>query len=178
MSDILVLCAHPNPQHSRANKNLIHALSPIENIKVRDLYQLYPDFDIHVQAEQAELLKAKVVVFLHPIYWYSCPALMKEWLDLVLQPGFAYGSDGGKLMGKKWLCAITTGGDEASYNIDGKHGASMDDILKPFERTAAVCSMEYLPPFVVHHVDHLTDEQLRIQAQQFVTLLQQYLVQG
>lgn len=32
-----------------------------------------------------------MIVFQHPLYTYSCPALLKEWLDRVLSRGFASG---------------------------------------------------------------------------------------
>jgi glutathione-regulated potassium-efflux system ancillary protein KefG len=35
-----------------------------------------------------------VIVFQHPLYTWSCPALLKEWLDRVLSRGFASGPEG------------------------------------------------------------------------------------
>ena len=41
-----------------------------------------------------------MIVFQHPVYWYSSPAILKEYQDLVLEYGFAYGHDGHALDGK------------------------------------------------------------------------------
>jgi glutathione-regulated potassium-efflux system ancillary protein KefG len=37
---------------------------------------------------------------MHLLYWYSTPAILKEWQDLVLEHVFAYGHEGTKLHGK------------------------------------------------------------------------------
>ena len=63
----------------------------MEGVRLHDLYEAYPDFLIDVEAEQALLLEHDVIVFQHPVYWYSSPAILKEWQDLVLEHGFAYG---------------------------------------------------------------------------------------
>lgn len=92
--DILVLAAHPDLARSQVTRTLLDTLraSPAaERVELRDLYRLYPDFHIHVDAEQRALQQARLVVMLHPIYWYSMPALQKLWLDDVLRLGWAYG---------------------------------------------------------------------------------------
>ena len=109
-SRVLILFAHPALEKSRVNRRLIAAVQDLENVTINDLYEQYPDFYIHVKREQELLLSHDVIVFQHPFYWYSCPALVKQWEDLVLQYGFAYGKEGTKLKGKWVLTAITTGG--------------------------------------------------------------------
>jgi putative NADPH-quinone reductase len=111
-SGILILFAHPAYQRSRGNRFLVEAVQQSDAFTFRDLYEHYPDFNIDVAEEQRLLLEHDVIVLQHPFYWYSCPALLKEWLDLVLEHGFAYGHDGEALRGKSMLSAITTGGSE------------------------------------------------------------------
>ena len=72
---------------------------------MHDLYEAYPDFDIDVRREQELLAAHEVIVLQHPFYWYSAPALLKEWQDLVLEHGWAYGSGGTALRGKALLSA-------------------------------------------------------------------------
>lgn len=173
MQNILILYAHPNPQDSTLNKALVNAASSLDGLTVHDLYQHYPDFDIDIQVEQDLLEQADIIVFQHPVYWYSCPAIMKEWIDVVLQNGFAYGENGNKLNGKKWLSAITTGGDDQSYGQEGKHYYPIDDFLKPFERTAAFCSMEFLPAFISHDAIHLDKQQVESHVKKYLERLKQ-----
>lgn len=71
-------------------------------------------------------------MFQHPLYTYSCPALLKEWLDRVLTRGFASGVGGDALAGKHWRSVITTGDAESAYQTSGALGVEMADILRPF----------------------------------------------
>ena len=147
---ILVLLAHPARRRSRVNAAMAEAASRVPGVAVHDLYEAYPRFAIDVDHEQALLLRHEAIVFQHPIYWYSCPAILKEWLDLVLEHGFAYGRGGTALSGKALLSAVTTGGGEGSYGPEGMNRHAITDFLRPFESTARLCRMRWLDPFVVH----------------------------
>ena len=104
---ILVVYAHPYPTRSRAGRALLQAIGDLPDVTVRSLYDLYPDFDIDVTAEQEALARAQLIVWLHPFYWYSVPGLMKHWFDKVLEQGWAYGEGGTALAGKRCLWAPT-----------------------------------------------------------------------
>jgi glutathione-regulated potassium-efflux system ancillary protein KefG len=154
---ILILFAHPALEKSRVNRHLIEAVKGLEAITVHDLYEAYPDFHINVKFEQELLLAHDIIVFHHPFYWYSSPALLKEWQDLVLEYDFAYGHSETALRGKKFLSAITTGGGEKAYCQAGYNRYGIRDLLLPFEQTAHLCGMEYLPPFVVYGTHRLRE---------------------
>ncbi len=155
---VLVLFAHPAFQKSRVNRRLSAAAAAVPGVTLHDLYEAYPDFHVDVPREQALLLAHDAVVFQHPFYWYSCPALLKEWQDLVLAPGFAYGPGGDRLRGKRFLSAITTGGDAEAYTRAGRNRFTIAELLAPFEQTAHLCGMLWQPPFVVHRATRLDDE--------------------
>ena len=154
---VLVLFAHPALQKSRINVRLAAAARTVAGITFHDLYEAYPDFQINVAHEQDLLRAHDVVVFQHPFYWYSCPALLKEWLDLVLEHGFAYGHEGTALRGQTLVSALTTGGPTAAYGRTGYNHFTLDELLAPFEQTARLCGMNWLPPFVVPGTIRLTD---------------------
>ncbi|HEY4059631.1 MAG TPA: NAD(P)H-dependent oxidoreductase, partial [Kofleriaceae bacterium] len=120
------------------------------NVFIHDLYEVYPSLDIDVQREQQLLLDHDVIVFQHPFYWYSCPALLKEWQDLVLQHGWAYGHGGTHLKGKITLNAITTGGPQSAYNKEGYNRFTIRELLSPWDQTAHLCGMRFLAPYAVH----------------------------
>lgn len=159
---ILVLFAHPAIHKSRVNAKMIEEIKGAKGITFHDLYATYPDFHIDVKKEQQLLLDHDVIVWHHPFYWYSAPAILKEWIDLVLEHGFAYGREGKALTGKKVMTLITTGGRREAYSEDGFNQFSIQQFLAPFNRTVTLCNMQYLPPFVVHgsHLfeDHEIDE--------------------
>ena len=153
---ILVVLAHPYPGRSRACAALVEAIRDLPDLEVRSLYDLYPDFDVDRAAEQAALARAGLVVWLHPIFWYTAPALMKHWFEEVLVRGFAYGPDGSTLKGKDVLWTATTGGDDVAYGAEGRHKRAFEDFVPVVEQTARYCGMNWLPPFVVkgaHEVD-------------------------
>ncbi|MGA1199330.1 MAG: NAD(P)H-dependent oxidoreductase [Candidatus Latescibacterota bacterium] len=157
---VLILFAHPAFQKSRVNRKLVEVIQHLDGVTFRDLYELYPDFNIQVAEEQQLLLDHDVIVFHHPFYWYSSPALLKEWQDLVLEHGFAYGQEGTALKDKWLLTVITTGGGEEAYCHEGYNHFTIPELLQPFEQTAWLCKMLYLPPFVVHGVQKLSEDEI------------------
>ncbi len=161
LQNILILFAHPAIRRSRVNRRLLEKVRDLDGVTVNDLYEAYPDLDIDVDREQRLLEEHDVVVFQHPFYWYSTPAILKEWQDLVLEHGWAYGLDGHALEGKVLLTATTTGGSERAYRRGGSNHFSMRELLAPIEQTARLCGMEYLPPFVVHGTHTLGRERHR-----------------
>ena len=150
MRRVLVLFAHPVLERSRVNRRLVDAIRDLEGVTIRDLYEDYPTLAIDVQREQADLLAHDVFVFQHPFYWYSCPAILKEWQDLVLEHGWAYGVGGTQLRGKITLNAITTGGPEPAYRSTGYNRFTVRELLAPWDQTAHLCGMRFLAPFAVH----------------------------
>ena len=173
--DILVLAAHPMLAQSRVNRKLLKAARRAgARVEVRDLYKLYPDYLIDVPAEQALLARAKLVVWQHPIHWYGPPPLMKLWIDEVLAFGWAYGPGGNALRGKDvWLVA-STGGAGDSYRPDRYNRYFFDAFLPPYEQTAVLCGMRFLPPMMVHGAQHLTDAELVAQAETYAQRLASY----
>jgi glutathione-regulated potassium-efflux system ancillary protein KefG len=155
---ILVLFAHPLLERSRVNRRLMEGVRELDGVTVHDLYEQYPTFGIDVGREQKLALEHDVIVLQHPFYWYSAPALVKEWLDLVLEHGWAYGKGGAALKGKIMFNAVSTGGGDDAYRKDGYNRFTMRELLAPFDQTAYLCGMTYLAPFVVHGALRLAGE--------------------
>lgn len=172
MNRILVLFAHPALEKSRVNRRLVEAIQDLEGVTLHDLYEEYPDFAIDVPREQAQLLEHDTIVLQHPFFWYSTPAILKEWQDLVLQHGWAYGSEGKMLQGKRALNVLTTGGRESAYQSEGYNRFTMRQFLTPIEQTFRLCGVEYLPPFVVHGTLRMTLEQMQSHAADYRQLLE------
>jgi glutathione-regulated potassium-efflux system ancillary protein KefF len=169
-----VLAAHPNWRESRVNRLLVEEARAVEGVQVQDLYARYPDYDIDVPAEQAKAAAAQLIVLLHPIQWYSMPALMKLWLDEVLRYGWAYGPGGTALTGKDLWLVATTGGPEESYHPQGYNRYFFDAFLPPYEQTATLCGMRFLPPLLLHGAHRLPPEAVQAHAQMFRQRLASY----
>lgn len=159
---ILVLYAHPYPSRSRGCAALLAGISKLPGVEVHSLYERYPDFDVDRRAEQALLRRASALVWLHPLYWYGVPALLKHWFEKVLTEGFAYGAGGDVLRDKPCLWATTTGAGE--YEKGALHAHGFADFVAPVEMTARFCGMRWVEPFVVHGVARLSDDELRARA--------------
>lgn len=172
MPKVLVLFAHPRLEKSRSNRVLLRHLPRSEGITFRDLYELYPDFNVNIAAEQSMLVAHDVIVLHHPMYWYSAPPIVKQWIDLVLGFGWAYGPGGIALRGKTAFHVVTTGGPEAAYQLDGFHGSTLSEFLRPLQRTMTLCGMTWLPPFAVHGTHRRTDAELEAAGAQYARLLE------
>jgi putative NADPH-quinone reductase len=146
---ILILFAHPSHQKSEVNVPLFTASRSVEDVTVVDLYAEYPNFRINIDREQQRLIEHDIVVFMFPLYWYSTPAILKEWQDLVLEYGFAYGSTGDALKGKQFFCALSAGGSVYAYRSEGYNHYTIRELLHPLEQTAVLTGMHYIAPFAL-----------------------------
>jgi glutathione-regulated potassium-efflux system ancillary protein KefG len=169
---ILVLFAHPRLSASIAQRKLLETAHGIMNVTVHDLYAAYPDMLIDRKREQDLVLSHDLIIFQHPFYWYSSPAIIKEWLDIVLDFGWAYGPGGDKLHGKYMMSAITAGGAHEAYKPGGRNRFSVEDLLAPFNQTAYLCGMAWLTPFVKHEGRRLPPDELLRHAQEWRNLLE------
>jgi len=147
MQRILILLAHPSLERSEVNQPMADAARGLDGVTLLDLYAEYPDGQIDIDREQQRLLAHDVIVFQHPLYWYSTPAILKHWQDLVLEHGFAYGTEGTALHGKRFFNTLTAGGAEAAYRAEGYNHFTIRELLHPLEQMASLCGMIYLSPF-------------------------------
>ena len=171
---IYLVAAHPHWRDSRVTRRLFDATRALDHVEVTDLYARYPDYDIDVATEQARLAAARLVVWLHPIQWYAMPALHKLWLDEVFAHGWAYGRSGTALRGKDLWLVTSTGGAEAAYHPSGYNRYFFDAFLPPYEQTAALCGMRFLPPLVLHGAHSVDDATLDAHVEVFVNRLARY----
>ena len=179
---ILINVVHPNLSQSTGNQALMVGVSGMEDVTVRDLYAEYPDWRIDVALEQQLLVEHDVIVFQHPLYWGSSPALLKEWLDRVLEMGFAFPpGKGDALKGKVWQQAVTAGGTEDNYDgLDGR--CTLNELLSPFRSAARFCQMKWRDPFFVFGVvpsgvnsaDMTTADRLDAAGRRYRDLLESY----
>lgn len=168
---ILIICAHSDLPHSRVNAALLHAAGALPDVRITDLYGRYPDFFVDIAAEQADLLAHETVILQHPLNWYSVPAMLKHWIDLVLAHGWAYGPGGTALAGKRWGHALSTGGGRESYQPEGLHQRTLAEFLPPLERTATLCGMRWLEPFATFGADRLSPAEIDAAAERYATWL-------
>jgi glutathione-regulated potassium-efflux system ancillary protein KefF len=175
---IYLIAAHPHWRESHVTRRMVDAAQSAAaagaRIDINDLYGSYPDYAIDAEAEKARVEAADLVVLVHPIQWYSMPALQKLWLDDVLRYGWAYGEGGTALRGKDMWLVASTGATEDSYHPQGYNRYFFDAFLPPYEQTAALCGMRFLPPLVLHGARSTDRESLEAHARTFSERLASY----
>ncbi len=171
MKKILILFAHPRFEKSRTNKALLSAINDFEYVTVHDLYETYPDFNIEIDHEKELLLSHEIIVWQFPFYMYSAPAMLKHWIDQVLEHGWAHGAGSYNLKDKLVFCTITTGGTRDSYAHKCFNVHTINEFLYPFKQTAHLCKMICLQPFMVQGTYRLSDEILAESAEQYRHIL-------
>ena len=172
---VLVVYAHPHPGRSVANRALIDAVRDLAGVAVRSLYDDYPDFAIDADAERELLRNAHLVVWQHPLYWYSAPALLKLWFEVVLERGWAYGDGGTALAGKDCLWVTTTGALDEAYTPRGRHAHPFEAFVPQIEQTARFCGMRWLDPIVVHGAHLISPQELQSLGQGYRRRLLEHL---
>ena len=136
MNQVVVISGHPNLPASNTNTVILDELQfQLDNVNIRRLDELYPDYQIDIEAEQKALIDADVIVLQFPFYWYSVPALLKKWIDDVFSYNFAYGSEGDKLKGKDFILSFTIGGPEESYDPLGYNHFEIEQLIRPLQQT-------------------------------------------
>lgn len=166
---VLILFAHPALQKSRIHAELLKKIP--SSVTLHDLYEEYPNMDIDVTKEQKLLTEHDTIVFQFPLYWYSTPAIIKEWLDLVLTHSWAYGTNTHALKNKIWVNALSSSGSRQAYQADGEKGHTIRELLCPLELTAKLCKMRFLPPFVIHGSHVLSDSEVKEKSNQYSQFL-------
>jgi len=176
-NNILILFAHPRFERSVNNQMLVKHIPRRPEITFHDLYEKYPDFNIDIEKEKQLLADHDIIIWHHPFYWYSAPPLMKQWIDLVLEFGWAYGPGGNALEGKLLFSCITVGGPLSAYSKEGYNRFTILELLTPYEQTAYLCKMKWLPPFVMHGTHRISNEEKLLTASHYGILLDR-LVSG
>jgi len=152
MPKTVMILAHPKIEESIGNKIISEFTNKYDNVEVRHLDKLYPNFKIDVKTEQEALLNAKNIVFQYPLYWYSTPAILKEWIDQVFQYGFAFGQESA-LNDKKTFISLTIGSAPDYYNDD-----VMEKILFPIKGLTEYCNLTYGGEVVSFNINNYTPE--------------------
>nr|WP_304323214.1 NAD(P)H-dependent oxidoreductase [Bifidobacterium catenulatum] len=166
----LVLVFHPHVEDSHVNRKLMDVAEKVDGVTVVDEYAAYPDFKVDMEREHTLLQEYDRIVLQFPFYWYSAPALLKQWEDDVLNIGWAYGGDYA-LEGKEIMVAVSTGAPAECYTYDGSQARTMEELLSPYEALARYVHASYRKPFLVHGAATSTEKQLDEVIAQYSTFL-------
>lgn len=176
MMKTLVILAHPNIEDSRVNNRWKRELLQYTNeITIHEIYKEYPNWSIDVLKEQQLLEAYDNVIFQFPLYWYSYPPLLKKWFDDVFTHGWAYGSKGDKLEGKKLGIAMSIGDKKENYLSTGSVSFTVDEVIAPFKASAVHVGAIPLPYFAVFGASfQASDEDIDQSAKDYIKYIFQY----
>lgn len=162
-----ILLFHPNSERSKVNRALARAAVGLHHVAIADMAALYPAgmaMERDSEQEAARLLRADRIVLQFPMQWYSTPALLKQWQDVVLtRMGYIHGdTEGAALAGKPIMVAATMGAEEAAYRPEGRNRFTVAELLAPLQASANRFAMDWRDSFLVFgadalHADDLTE---------------------
>lgn len=117
-----------------------------------------------IAAEMDKLFACDALIFQFPLWWFSVPAILKGWVDRVFASGRVYGGgkwyNHGTMVGKRAMCALTTGGSLDIYAPDGLNGDLHEQILFHINHGMfAFTGFTVVKPFVVPGPAGMTPEQ-------------------
>ena len=146
-----------------------------DDIVVHELYKAYPDWNIDVKGEQELLGAYEHIILQFPLYWYSYPPLLKKWLDDVFTHGWAYGSHGTGLKGKKIGLAMSIGDKKANYSPAGSVAFTVDEVITPFKATVVHVGALALPYFAVFGASfQISDAEIDQSARDYIEYIYEY----
>ena len=155
----LVLVSHPEYDNSMTEAFLKQCQSDIENVDWVVLDNIQTDFTFDKEQEQQRLAQYDRILFQFPMYWYSAPALMKKYEDDVFTKNFIAFEQEGVLKGKEMGIITTLGDPIKDYQVGGREGFSISELLKPYQAIAQRGKMKFLKPFVISQFAYMTDSQ-------------------
>lgn len=168
----LIIVGHPNMADSTVHTTWLREVRQAKIATVHEIVKLNPSGIIDVRGNQQLIEDHERIILQFPIFWYSVPAILKNWIDEVLSHGWAYGRGGDAFVGKELGLAYSTGTAADAYRAGGRNHFSMSELTKPLELTAIFIKARFLPSFILHGANAgFSNEQLEESAKAYVAHL-------
>lgn len=155
MKKTLIIFAHPHFEYSHANVELVKAYDNLENVDFKDLYEEYPDFHIASFRERKRIREYERLVFHFPLIWFTCPPLLKLWIDEVFDIKWM-AEQNHPLQNKDAFIIVTLGGKEENYSPDGLYATTVPELMKFLILSLKVNGIEVKEILAIHNADELT----------------------
>jgi len=124
-----------------------------------------------LKAEMDKLFWCDLLILQFPMWWFGLPAMLKGWIDRVFAfervYGFGKRFDKGVLVGKRAMCALTTGGLKPSFSAHGLSGP-IDMLLFPINHGMLYFTgFTVIEPFIIHGAARRSDEERKAELERF-----------
>ncbi|MGF2384789.1 NAD(P)H-dependent oxidoreductase [Lentilactobacillus otakiensis] len=154
----LILISHPKFEDSGTQQFLKTSFYSLDDVKYQVIDELYADTGkIDIDKEQAALKSFDRIVFQFPMYWYSSPASLKQFMDDVFTRNYIVANR--SLKTKELGIVVTLGDAEADFQAGGPEAFTISELLRPFQAFAHKAGMQYLKPFVVDQFGYMDPTQ-------------------
>ncbi|WP_232698063.1 NAD(P)H-dependent oxidoreductase [Brevibacillus daliensis] len=160
MKNILVINGHQKYGSTGGQLNqtladvMVHYLSETNRVQTTTIQDGY-----NIEEEQQKFLRADVIIYQTPIYWFSVPGLFKTYMDEVYTYGlFFKGADeygrGGLLTDKQYMFSTTWNAPKQAFMDPFQFfgGKSLDEALDHLHRAQAYLGMKPLKSYGCYDV--------------------------
>ena len=154
----LIVFSHTWFKGSKVNRALLEAAQDVKDVTIRNLEELYgqnPE-KIDVKAEQKFIEDCDRIVFQCPVFWFSTPPMLKAYIDRVFEHGWAYGSQGHALEGKKLQLVLSTGSPQESYKAP-----TIGELFLPLTAVGNYTGMDVAPIRVAYGCLTISDSDIQ-----------------
>jgi putative NADPH-quinone reductase len=153
----LILISHPQFADSATQQFLKTAGESQGDVTFQQIDDLYQQHQLDVDTEQQQLIKADRLIFQFPMYWYSSPASLKQFMDDVFTRKLVVADH---LLRHQELGLVVTLGDSAAdFQAGGREHFTISELMRPFEAFANKAGMIYLKSFVVNQFGYMNEAQ-------------------
>ncbi|PAK77338.1 NAD(P)H-dependent oxidoreductase [Lentilactobacillus parakefiri] len=151
----LILISHPHFEDSGTQQFLKTSFYSLDDVKYQVIDDLYAATNaIDIDKEQNALRDFDRIIFQFPMYWYSSPASLKQFMDDVFTRNYIVAKHA--LKDKELGIVVSLGDAETDFQAGGPEQFTISELLRPFQAFANKSGMTYLKPFVVNQFGYLT----------------------
>lgn len=160
----IVYLAHSDVASSTSHQFLI---SSGKEIAMCDYVDLTTEFQqnnqsFNIAKERERLLQYDRIIFQFQLYWYQAPAIMKRWLDAVLDQDATSSVFYKQLAGRELGIVLIAGVKAEHYQAGAREQVTVSDLLSPYQALARHFGMKYLAPFAIHQFNYM-DEAMKLE---------------
>lgn len=156
----IVYMAHPNVSESSSHQFLLSSGQSLTQTSYVDLSEEFSKQQVFdVESERKRLVAYDRIIFQFQLHWYQAPAIMKLWMDQVFENAYNDSSFLRQLKQKQLGIVLIAGVKASAYQVGGKEGRTISDLLSPYELFAKHFDMVYLQPLTIHQFNYLSEQQ-------------------
>ncbi len=142
----------------RLNKTLFDRITELLSVSHQvDTTVVESGYNLDEEIEKFK--KSHIIIFQTPVYWFSFPYILKEYIDNVYRYGVFYSSSeeygrGGLMCGKKYMYSLTCNAPYEAFSEFGgfMDGRGIENAIIAMHKLQEYCGLKKIPTFSCHDV--------------------------